>query len=67
MEKDYTTLGYSAETAASVMGVLVLISSGGQAVGSDVQVRNRIGLTGRPLFAWIYSRHSTGFAPCILK
>ncbi|CAM9102892.1 unnamed protein product [Laminaria digitata] len=37
MTNDYTTLGYSAETAASVMGVLVLISSEGQAVGSDVQ------------------------------
>lgn len=43
MENDYTALGYSAETAASVMGVLVLISSEGQAVGSDVQVRNGIG------------------------
>ena len=43
MAKDYATLGYSKETAASVMGVLVLISSGGQAVGSDVQVRNHIG------------------------
>lgn len=42
MEKDYTALGYSEETAASVMGVLVLISSESQAVGSDVQVRNGI-------------------------
>lgn len=39
MSEAYTTLGYSAETAASVMGVLVLISREGQAVGSAVQVR----------------------------
>lgn len=39
MANAYATLGYSAETAGSVMGVLVLISSGGQAIGSDVQVR----------------------------
>lgn len=42
MGQDYATVGYSTEAAASVMDVLVLVSSEGQAVGSDIQVRNKI-------------------------
>lgn len=55
-------MGYLKETAANIMGVLVLISTGGQTVGSGVQVRKcqafrvqEIHIPGIQLHVYIYN------------